>query len=71
MVAPLPEGRHRRSVIRCYVTRDQKAVVAALARDVAMSESDLVRLFLVTADARSVERLRHHPDYLIMKDANR
>ena len=69
MVASLPEDRRRRSVIRCYVTKDQKAVIAALARRAGLSESDLARLLLVTATPRIVAKLRRHRAWRSLREA--
>jgi hypothetical protein len=60
-----PEQR-RKSVVMSYVTTEQKDKAARLARAAEMTQSDLVRLFLVTATPEDVERLKAHPDYLAL-----
>lgn len=73
MPGPLEEGKHRRCCVRGYFTPEQKADAARLARAVGMTESDLTRLFYVTATAEDVERLKSHPAYLalLMEESSR
>jgi hypothetical protein len=73
MPAPLEEGKHRRCCVRGYFTPEQKADATRLAQAVGMTESDLTRLFYVTASPDDVERLKTHPAYLalLMEESSR
>lgn len=53
-------------MVMSYVTTDQKTTVAQLALEAELTQSDLVRLLLVTATLEDVERLKGHPAYLAM-----
>ena len=70
---PLDPEQRRKSVVMCYLTADQKDATAHLARAVDMTQSDLLRLFLVTATIEDVERLKVHPSHLaiLMEEATR
>ncbi len=61
---PLPPSQRRSSVVLSYLTPEQKAAAAALGRAVDLTQSDLVRLLLVTSTPESVEQLKRHPAHL-------
>lgn len=63
---PLDPEQRRKSVVMAYVTAEQKETAARLARAARLTQSDLVRLFIVTATVEDVERLKNHPDYLAL-----
>lgn len=70
---PLNPEQRRKSVVTGYVTAEHKEKAARLASAAEMTQSDLVRLFIVTATPEDVERLKNHPDHLalMMEEATR
>jgi hypothetical protein len=50
-------ARKRKAVIRCYLTTTEKQAVAALARSVGLSESDLARVLLTRIEAKTLQDL--------------
>lgn len=63
---PLDPEQRRKSVVMAYVTAEQKETAARLARAAGLTQSDLVRLFIVASAIEDVERLKNHPDYLAL-----
>lgn len=63
---PLDPEQRRKSVVMAYLTAEHKDKAAHLAGAAGLTQSDLVRLFIVTATVEDVERLLNHPDYLAL-----
>lgn len=64
MAAPLKPEDRRKSILISYLTAEQKAGVVRLADATGLTQSDLVRLLVVTATVDVVERAKRHPAYL-------
>lgn len=63
---PLDPEQRRKSVVMAYLTAEQKETAARLARAVGLTQSDLVRLLLLTSTVEDLERRKNHPDYLAL-----
>ena len=63
---PLDPEQRRESVVMAYLTAEQKETAARLARAVGLTQSDLVRLLLLTSTVEDLERRKNHPDYLAL-----